>query len=199
MALVRWRSASSRTVCLAATMVSMCAGSAAAMQAAADYPVTLDAAAFLETATTKVASTVTIHVERLMSENARKRVTDALRYSGYSNFLNALRLLPAVGWIEVSGRKVEIRYAHEVVDEAGRRLVLVADRPLFFLGGDPARSRAGYELTMIELRAEANERATGTMSGAARVKPGGEGRVLLDDYAQAPVQLEARRRSLKLP
>jgi hypothetical protein len=126
-----------------------------------------------------------------MEENRRKRVTDALMYGGYGNFVTALRALPPIGTIGVGNRTVEIRYAREEGEADGRRLLLIADRPLFFLGGDPSPRRAGYELTVVDLHLDAHHGVTGTMAGAARVKPSPNG-VVLDDYAEVPVQLAAR-------
>ena len=160
-------------------------------QAAGDYPLTLTLDAKATTGVTAVTSRMMVRVERLMEESRRKRVTDALTYSGYANFLTALRALPPIGAIELQARTVEIRYAHEQPEATGRRLVLVADRPLFFLGGDPAKPRAGYELTIVELRFDAQGAITGTMAGAARVKPSPAG-LVLDDFAEAPVSLVAR-------
>jgi hypothetical protein len=161
------------------------------LRAAGEYPLTLVADVQVKKDETTITSAVTIRVDRLMEESRRTRVTDALRYGGYPNFLNTLRPLPPVGAIELARRKVEIRYAHEQEDEAGRRLVLVADRPLFFLG-DPEKPRAGYELTLVELRFDAQGGTTGRIVGAARVKPAGGGGVVLDDYAEAPVELKVR-------
>jgi hypothetical protein len=161
-------------------------------RANSEYPLTLTADAIAKTETTTVTSSISIRIERLMAENGRMRVTDALRYGGYSNFLTALRALPPIGTIELAKRKVELRYAHERPEGTGRRLILVADRPLFLLGGDPAKSRAGYELTIVELQLEADGGVTGTMAGAARVKPAGDGDIVLDDYAEARAQLTAR-------
>jgi hypothetical protein len=179
-AAVRW------SACLASVIACL-----ALSRAAADYPLTLTLDATATTGVTAVTSRVILRVERLMEESRRKRVTDALTYSGYANFLTALRALPPIGAIEIQARTVEIRYAHEQQDATGRRLVLVADRPLFFLGDDSAKARAGYELTIVELRFDAQGGVTGTMAGAARVKPS-PGGLVLDDYAQAPVRLVAR-------
>ena len=99
--------------------------------------------------------------------------------------------LPPIGTIALQSRTVDIRYAHEQQQGTGRRLVLVADRPLFFLGGDVAKNRAGYELTIVELLFDAQGGVAGTMTGAARVKPS-PGGLVLDDYAEAPVRLAAR-------
>jgi hypothetical protein len=158
----------------------------------ADYPLTLTLDATAGTAAATVASSVTIRVDRLMEENRRKRVTDALTYSGYGHFLNALRAIPVIGAIEMASRSVDIRYAHEQQEEAGgRRLLLVADRPLFFLSGDPAKTRAGFELTIVELRFDARGEVSGTIMGAARVKPSPDG-VVAGDFADAPVRLRSR-------
>jgi len=160
-------------------------------RAAGDYPLNLTFEANAEIGPTTVASSVTVRVDRLMEENRRKRVTDALKYSGYGNFLTALRALPPIGAIGLDARTVEIRYAIERQEATGRRLVLVADRPLFFLRDERVKTRAGYELTIVELRFDAQGGVTGTMAGAARVKPS-PGGVVLDDYAEAPVRLSAR-------
>jgi hypothetical protein len=172
-----------------AILVACLMGSA---RAAGDYPLVLTLDADANVAAAAVKSTVTIHVDRLMEESRRKRVTDALTYSGYANFLSALRMIPPIGTIELQSRMVSIRYAREQQEATGRRLVLVADRPLFFLGAAATgKARAGYELTIVELRVDAQGGVTGTMAGAARVKPSPDG-IVLDDYAEAPVRLSGR-------
>lgn len=174
-----------------ACLTSLIACLSASAGTAGNYPLALTLEANTEMAATKVTSSVTVRVNRLMEENRRKRVADALKYSGYGNFLTALRGLPPIGAIELDTRRVEIRYAIEQQEGTGRRLVLVADRPLFFLRDERVKTRAGYELTVVELRFDAQGVVTGTMAGAARVKPSPDG-VVLDDYAEAPVRLSAR-------
>ena len=174
--------------CLVGSIVLCLAGS---IQSAPTYPLTLPLHARATSPTTTIVSAVTIRVDRLMEEIRRIRVSDALKRNGYAGFLYALRALPPVGAIEVSARSVDLKYAHEQPDGTGRRLVLVADRPLFFLGGARSKSREGYELAVVDLRFDAQGGVSGTMAGAARVKPGPDGGVVLDDYAEAPVQLMA--------
>jgi hypothetical protein len=156
------------------------------------YPLnaTLDARA--KSAATTINSSVTISVERLMEESRRVRATDGLKYNGYPGLMKVLRVLPPVGTISIAARQVEIRYAHEQAYKDGRRLVLVADQPLFFLAADLSKARAGYELTIVELIVDGKGSVTGTMAGAARVKPGPDGVPILDDFAEIPVRLEGR-------
>jgi len=176
---------------LAAVAIAMAFGIGAA-RAAGDYPMTLSADAKATAGTAAVTAVVTIKVDRLMEESRRVRVTDKLTHDGYAKFVPELRTLPPIGTIEVQKRSVEIRYAREQRDDKGRRVVLIADRPLFFLAADPAKNRAGYELTIIELRFDAAGGFTGTMAGAAKVKPSPDGPIL-DDFAEAPVTLTPHR------
>lgn len=159
---------------------------------AVEYPLNLTLDAKAKTASTFIMSNLTISIDRLMEESRRVRVTDALKFNGYPGFLKVLRALPPVGTIGLSGRQVEVRYAHEAAHAQGRRLVLVADQALFFLATDTSKNRAGYELTMVELLIGNDGSITGTMTGAARVKPGGEGAVVVDDFAATPVSLSGR-------
>jgi hypothetical protein len=117
-----------------------------------------------------------------------------LKFGGYPGFLKVLRTLPPVGTIQVLKRTAEIRYAYEQPHKNGTRLVVVADSPLFFLSADAEKPKAGYELTIAELIIDAKGGITGTMAGAARVKPGPDGVPVLDNFAGAPVQLEGRVR-----
>jgi hypothetical protein len=179
----------SRCVASASALVVWAVGLSAG---AGTYPLTLMLDAQVKAANASATSSVTIHVDRLMEENRRVRVTDAFKHGGYPNFLPALRALPAVGTIAVGSRTVDVKYAREQPDGDGRRLVLVADRPLFFLGGDPAKGHEGYQLTVVDLHFDAEGGVTGTMAGAAKVKPAPDSSVVLDDYAEAPVQLTSR-------
>ena len=163
----------------------------AAVQAA-EYPLTLAASAQVAKGATTVTTTFTIHVDRVMNETFRTRVTDALKFGGYPKFLPALRALPAIGTIEFEGAWWNCATCGRSLTKKGSRLVLVADRPLFFLG-DPAKARAGYELTMVDLTLDGKGAGTGTMTGAARVKPTPDGGIVVDEFEVAPVQLTVRR------
>jgi hypothetical protein len=174
------------------TPIAVCLVMSWAAVQAADYPLTLAASAQVTKGATTLTTTFTVKVERVMNETFRTRVTDALKYGGYPKFLSALRALPVIGTIEVNDRMVELKYVREEPHAKGSRLVLVADRPMFFLG-EPGKGRAGYELTMVELILDAQGSGTGTMTGAARVKPSPDGAVVIDDFAEAPVQLAVRR------
>lgn len=155
------------------------------------YPLTMtfNAQAKTNEATT-ITSQVTVKVDNLMLESRRVRATDALQHGGFGNFVNVLRTLPPIGTIALPKREVKIRYARETTDQGVTRLVLIADRPLVFLKAEEEKPRAGYELTLMELRFDAKGRVGGaTITGAARVKPSPDGGVILDEYAEAPITL----------
>jgi hypothetical protein len=145
-------------------------------------------------ASTKAGASVTapilFHVERYTPDFDRGVVQEALRVGGYPGFLPALRKAPDVGYAELASRRVTIRWARETVDATGRTIVLITDKPVAFLGGQAeGKSRAGYEVAVIQLKVDAKGNGTGTMAAAARVKPGGATGVQIDDYAEVPITL----------
>jgi hypothetical protein len=157
---------------------------------AQSYPRTLVASAAVSGANGALTGTVTIHVDELMQDVDFKQVADALQYSGYLQFLPALRKLPEIGYVQIGDRKTALKYAR-VRPGASPLLVLGTDRPIFFVGGGApdAKPRAGYEVGVIELDIDAKGNGKGTMAGAARVKRGPDGGPIVDDYAEAPIQL----------
>jgi len=89
------------------------------------------------------------------------------------------------------GQPYAIRYAREKAEAGGRTIVLVTDKPAYFVGAGraDAKPRAGYEVAVLQIQLDAAGRGRGTMAGAARVRPNGDGGVLLDDYAEEPIGL----------
>lgn len=144
---------------------------------------------------TSISAVVTIQLDRYTDPRDITTMQDALKYGGYPRFLPALRQAPAVGVVEVAGRKVSVRWARQVPKDKGRSISVVTDAPIAFVGGAglTPKSRAGYELAVILFDVDASGTGTGTMAAAARVKPGGTGGVLLDDYAETPIKLTVHK------
>jgi len=92
-----------------------------------------------------------------------------------------------------------IRWARQVDAAAGRTISIVTDTPVYFVGGGRrgAKPTAGYEVAVALLTLDKSGHGTGTMAAAARVKPGGETGVRIDDYAETPVKLAATVRGAK--
>jgi hypothetical protein len=127
-----------------------------------------------------------VRLRRITPEFDRKTVETALKEGGYPRFLTAIRSAPEVGQLVLGGgAPIAIRYARERVDAKGRNVVVVTDKPAFFIGGNRAESapRKGYEVAVIVIQMDGKGAGSGQMAGAARVRPDGDGGVLLDDYA----------------
>jgi hypothetical protein len=140
---------------------------------------------------------VTIHLEKYTDERDRRTMTEALRVGGYPGFLPALRKAPDVGYVEMNGRKVVVRWARQQPTATGRTISVVTDGPLFFVGGGDvnAKPRQGYELAVIQMEVDSVGLGKGSMAAAARVKAGGQTGVEIDDYAEKPVKLVAVRKA----
>ena len=140
-----------------------------------------------------VSGALEVRLNRYTPEFDRKTVEAALKEGGYPRFLLALRNAPEVGQLVLAGGEpFSIRYAREKVEAAGRTIVLVTDKPVFFIGGGrnaSTKPRAGYEIGVLQIQLDGKGQGSGTMAAAARVRPDGDGGVLLDDYAEEPIAL----------
>ena len=161
---------------------------------AASQPEVFTGTAQIKNATGAISGTLEVRLRRVTPEFDRQAVETALKQGGYPQFLTAIRSAPEVGQLVLGGgAPFAIRYARERVDGTGRRLVLVTDKPVFFVGGAradaDAASRKGFEVAVIEIRIDGKGAGTGSMAAAARVRPDGDGGVLLDDFADNLITL----------
>ena len=139
-----------------------------------------------------VSGKLVVTLRRVTPEFDRQAVETALKEGGYPRFLTAIRKAPEVGEVVLAGSKpYKIRYARERVDGGNRILVLVTDKPIYYLGGARAdeANRAGFWVAVIEIRIDASGAGTGSMAAAARVRPDGDGGVILDDFADELITL----------
>jgi hypothetical protein len=144
---------------------------------------------------------VTIQIDQYTSDADRATIQEALRVGGFPGFLPALRSAPQVGYVEMSGRKVPVRWARQQSTSKGRTITVVTESPLFFVGGGnvDAKPRKGFEVAVIQLEVDQVGLGTGSMAAAARVRPGGATGVQVDDYAETPVKLVTVRKSFAKP
>jgi len=154
-------------------------------------PETFTANAQVKSGAGAMAATLQIQVQRYTPDFDRTSVESALKGGGYPAFLTALRKAPEVGTVAAGDQKFSIRWAREQKTPKGRTIVLVTDKPVFFVGGGraEAKPRAGYEVAVIEITIDDVGLGSGRMAAAARVKPGGETGVQIDDYAEEPIKL----------
>ena len=162
-------------------------------QATTGAPEIFSATAHAKNEKGAVSGALEVRLKRYTPEFDRKTVETALREGGYPKFLLALRNAPEVGQLVLAGSEpFAIRYARETVEAGGRTIVVVTDKPVFFVrGGHTAgtKPRAGYEVAVLQIQLDGQGQGSGTMAAAARVRPDGDGGVLLDDYAEELITL----------
>ena len=128
-------------------MIVLLLGAPAWVAAQAARPATtrrrsFSATAHAKNATGAVSGTLEVRVTRYTPDFDRKTVEEALRLGGYPRFLTALRNAPEVGQVVLGGgQPYAIRYAREKVEAGGRTIVLVTDRPVFFVGAGQADAK----------------------------------------------------------
>jgi hypothetical protein len=160
-------------------------------------PETFSASLQVKTASGPITATIQVRIRRYPPDFDRKALEDALEHGGYASFVNAMRKVPEFGTVLAGDGQFAIRYAREHKTEKGRTIVVVTDKPVFFVGGarPNAKPRAGYETALIQLQVDDRGAGTGMMAPAARVKPGGETGVRIDSYADEPHALKVTRQT----
>jgi hypothetical protein len=146
------------------------------------------------------AATIQIDIQRYTPDADRTAVEGALKSGGTAAFLTALRKAPEVGSVSFADQKWPIRWARERPSgKYNRTIVVVTDQPIFFVGGGSAKAkpREGYDVAVIQIDVDNVGLGKGTMTAAAKVKPGADGGVEIDDYAEKPIQLVTVSRKLK--
>jgi hypothetical protein len=144
------------------------------------------------------ATYVDVHIESYTSDQTRDAILAGLK-EGYPPFLTAVRKAPVVGTITIGKNSFPIHFASQQRTGDNKRTILVVtDQPVYFVGGGrlDAKPREGYDLAVIQFDMDDAGVGAGTMSAAARVKPGGPHGVQLDDYAEQPIKLVAIMRAI---
>jgi hypothetical protein len=142
------------------------------------------------------AAEVTVQIDQYTSDINRNVILEALRAGGFPSFLPALRGAPQVGYVEMVGRKVAVRWARQQATSKGRTITIVTESPLLFLGGASvdAKPRKGFDVAVIRMDVDSIGLGTGSMAAAARVTPGGVTGVKVDDYSDTPITLATVRK-----
>jgi hypothetical protein len=187
-------------VLVSAILLSLVAAPAAVLSQSKGAPESFTANLHVTGATGGAgAATIQIDVQRYSPDFDRTSVENALKSGGYPAFLTALRKAPVVGTVSQGDQKWSIRWARERPAKNGRTLVFVTDQPVFFIGGGrvDAKPREGYEVAVIQVNIDDAGIGEGSMAAAARVKPGGDAGVQIDDYADKPIKLTSVVRKIK--
>ena len=145
-----------------------------------------------------VAAAMTFHIDAYTPDADRERLQTALTSGGSPAFVEALKKEKAIGYVQAGDKKITIRYARvQPAAGGGRRVVLVTDAPVYFVGGGAldAKPKEGFDVAVVEFEVDTVGLGSGRMAMAARVKAGGPTGVQIDDYAQEPVKLVTVTRS----
>ncbi len=183
--------------CIVGLAVALVSAGVGAQTSTLKLPETFMANAQLSGQDARASAIVTIHIERYSSDSERTALIETLTTGGYGGFLGAFRKVPAVGSVELNGRKVPVRWARQEPNPKGRHISIVTDGPLFFVGGGAVeqKPRAGFELAVIQMDVDPIGLGSGTMAAAAKVKLGGPTGVQVDDYGDKPITLATVRKS----
>jgi hypothetical protein len=179
-----------------AMMAAISVASVAAAQAPA--PQVLKATATLEReGGATITAPVTITIKRIMSEFEANKYANAYRKGGETALRAALVDIPTTGTVQLGkGKPTPTRITVERKTETGRRLTIITDRPLLFLGASlpDAKPTTGYHFAVIDLEFDAKGAASGTMATAAWIKLDEQGGFAVKDYSGDVIKLTVGRK-----
>src|SRR5215203_5471285 len=141
------------SLALALTLIDFAGQSPAAPAAA---PETFTATAQVAGAAGSIAATIKVQVDKYLVDYDRDAIRAGLKHGGYSGFLTALRAAPVIGSVKLGDQTFTVRWATQEAIPGGRRIVVVTDKPIAFVGGAAvgAKSRAGYEVGVIRFEVD---------------------------------------------
>jgi hypothetical protein len=154
---------------------------------------------FTATATVKTAAgagataPVTISVARKMPQAEADGLVAAFKSGGAAALRKALSGVKPTGSVTLGkGKPTPSRITIERTTDKGRLLTIVSDTPMHFIGaGVPqAKSKAGYDFSVVDIELDANGSGTGTLAPAAKIVLK-DGAFVVEDYASELVTLSA--------
>lgn len=141
---------------------------------------------------------VNIQVDKYSADADLQSMEKALHDGGSAAFVAALRKAPAVGKLTVGEKTFTIRWARQKDSGKGRTISFVVDSPVYFVGGGlpGAKSREGFDVSVILLQMDSSGVGDGKMAAAAKVKAGGATGVEIEAYDAEPVTLRSVMRKI---
>jgi len=161
-------------------------------------PETFNARATVGSAEGQADAHVGISVEKYTAEKDLQAMEKALHDGGSAAFVAALKKAPVVGKVTIGEKTFTLRWARQKPTEKGRTISFVVDSPVYFVGGGlpGAKSREGFDVSVILLQMDSSGVGQGKMAAAAKVKPGGDTGVEIEAYDAEPVTLRSVMRKI---
>jgi hypothetical protein len=144
---------------------------------------------------------LSVRIERWSTDEERDTLAAIVKENSDVNrlnqaFLTALQRMPRVGFIrESTSLAWDLRYARQAtMDEGGRQIILVTDRPIPFWEARNQPRSFDYRFTFLELRLDKENRGEGKMLADTRlVIDRRTSDLVLENYDLQPVRLNQIR------
>jgi hypothetical protein len=133
---------------------------------------------------------VDVTITRYSTDAEREQLRTALMENGTEALLKQLQKMPPVGYIRGNDSVGwDLRYAHEVQEGGGRRIVFATDRPISWLEAANSPRTMNYRFTIGELKLTGGK-GEGSLAVAVKVKYDPESKTIeLENYASEPLRL----------
>jgi hypothetical protein len=136
-------------------------------------------------------ATVDFTIERWSTDAERKKLLSLIptEYKDPQPLVRALQDMPKVGSIRTPQTLAwDLRYAREFkMDEGGRRIVLVTDRPIGFREAANSNRSMDYPFTVLEIRLNAKDEGEGKIFGGSKIYVE-KGELVVENWGTQPTR-----------
>jgi hypothetical protein len=134
---------------------------------------------------------VDVTITRWSTDEEREALRTTLMENGTEALLKKLREMKPVGYIRGNDSVGwDLRYARDVQNGSGRRIVFATDRPIGWLEAANQPRTFDYRFTVGELKLDGQGKGEGTLSVATKVKYDAKDKVIeLENYSSEPLRL----------
>ncbi len=135
---------------------------------------------------------VTVTYKALSTTAERDAVAAALKSGGHAAVKKVLEGMKDIGFIEGPKKKVPVKYAFARPVGSGRMVTVIAAEPMGAIKSDLSATppKPGYDLALVLLVLDADDKGTGEFTPAAKVKLREDGAVTTEDSSTETIWLK---------
>ncbi len=135
---------------------------------------------------------ITVTYKALSTPAERDAIAAALKSGGHAAAKKVLAGMKDIGTIEAPKKTVAVKYAFARPVGSGRMVTIVAAEPMGAIKSDLSNTppKDGYDLALVLLVLDANDKGTGEFTPAAKVKLREDGALTTEDSSTETIWLK---------
>lgn len=133
---------------------------------------------------------VQVGISRWTPDEERQALLETTKEGGPAALRAAIAEQKDHGWFRVrGGKKIPLRYARQIVERYGRRVIVVTEEPIPLGDMSKLGETADRAVSILELHIRDTEANDGRVAAAAELSFNEEGQLVITNFVTEPVRL----------